>query len=122
MAPDEDRLVPRELSVAEIDWADAIVNLNHTSSSAVPVAHPTGMPVLADIFLTVPVALSKPIVNAVASTHSSLVIGAPAKHLVLVNKESKQNKAVKRESLDMVLKDLDIVESGKIKVQDLAGK
>ena len=70
IAPDVFRLVPTALN-ATLKLDPVAVILYQTSSSGVPVAHPTGIPELALAAQTVPDELVTPLVNEVAPEHSS---------------------------------------------------
>jgi len=63
------------LRVTLTDVMEDNVKLYQTSSSGLPVAHPAGIPELAEAPLTVPVVFVTPNVKEVAPAHSSFVIG-----------------------------------------------
>jgi hypothetical protein len=75
MAPEELRLVPTLLNDI-VAIVPVEVNLYHTSSSGVPVAHPTGILLLVDAPHRVPELLAVPEVKAMAPVHSSFAGGA----------------------------------------------
>jgi hypothetical protein len=103
IAPELIRLEPILLRVTVTDCVEAIVNINHESSSGLPVAQSTGMPALADILLTVPVVFVTPTVKAVALAHSSLVTGG--EELTTLEKKHDNKIATRKAvSLYMVLK------------------
>jgi hypothetical protein len=58
-----------------VAFAVAATKEYHTSSSGVPVAQPTGIPLLADAFQTVPELFAVPRVNAVAPVQLSFAGG-----------------------------------------------
>ena len=70
MAPAELRLEPRLLR-AIFTFDDVAVNLYHTSSSGIPLAHPAGIAPLAVAPHTVPELFVVPTANVVAAEHSS---------------------------------------------------
>jgi hypothetical protein len=73
-APEVLRFDPKALSVTVAFAVDA-TKAYQTSSSGEPVAHPTGMLLLADVFHTVPELLVVPRVNTVAPEQLSLAGG-----------------------------------------------
>ena len=73
MAPDVFRFAPTDVKETVVIVAEAgVVYLNHTSSSGVPVAQPTGIPLLAVAAHTVPELLVTPSVSVTAPAQSSL--------------------------------------------------
>ena len=71
LVPDELRFVPTEVNNTVRLVAEG-VNLYHTSSSGVPVAQSTGMPVLVVASHTVPDEFVTPLESVIAEAHSSL--------------------------------------------------
>lgn len=74
MAPEEFRLEPIALKLT-LKLVPVGVNVYHTSSSGLPVAHPVETPPLADAFQTVPELLVVPLVRVIAPAQSSLAGG-----------------------------------------------
>ena len=77
LVPDVVKSVPTELKLTVILVSKVeVVNLYHTSSSGVPVAHPTEMPELAVAPQTVPELFVVPLLSIVAPLQSSFDGGA----------------------------------------------